>query len=93
VAQVNGQPVCNQIAGILRGLIHSGIYVSAGIKIGDVDPRAIPAHCKQISDKAYAIAGSVLEAILQAGILPTRLPPRPKSLTDQEGQTLPAANG
>jgi xanthine dehydrogenase accessory factor len=75
VAEVSGQPVCTQIAGVLRGLIHNGIWVPAGIKIGDVDPRAEPAHCQQISDKAYAIAGGVLEAVLQAGILPTRLPP------------------
>ena len=79
VAQVNGQPVYTQIAGILRGLIHSGICVSAGTKIGDVDPRAEPAQCQQISDKAYAIAGGVLEAVLRAGILPTRLSPLPKS--------------
>jgi xanthine dehydrogenase accessory factor len=72
VARVSGQTVCTQISGILRGLIHSSIWVTAGTKIGDVDPRAEPAHCKQISDKAYAIAGGVLEAILRAGILPTR---------------------
>lgn len=74
VALVGGQPVYSQIAGILRGLIRSGIIVPAETKIGDVDPRAEPAHCHQISDKAYAIAGGVLEAILQAGILPTLLP-------------------
>jgi xanthine dehydrogenase accessory factor len=74
VAQVNGQPVYAQIDGILRGLIHSGICVPAGTKIGDVDPRAEPAHCQQISDKAYAIAGGVLEAVIRAGILPTRTP-------------------
>jgi xanthine dehydrogenase accessory factor len=75
VAQVDGQPVHTQTAGILRGLIHSGVWVPAGTKIGDVDPRALPVHCKQISDKAYAIAGGVLEAILRAGIIPTRLKP------------------
>jgi xanthine dehydrogenase accessory factor len=75
VAQVNGQPVFAQINGVLRGLIHSGIRVPAGIKIGDVDPRAEPAHCLQISDKAYAIAGGVLEAVLRGGIFPSRLPP------------------
>jgi xanthine dehydrogenase accessory factor len=93
VALVSGQPVYTQIAGILRGLIHSGICVSAGTKIGDVDPRAEPAQCQQISDKAYAIAGGVLEAVLRAGILPTRLSPLPESLTDWEEQTLRAYNG
>jgi xanthine dehydrogenase accessory factor len=81
VAQVNGRPVYAQIDGVLRGLIHSGIRVPAGTKIGDVDPRAEPAHCLQISDKAYAIAGGALEAVLRGGILPTRLPPSPQSLT------------
>jgi xanthine dehydrogenase accessory factor len=89
VAQVNGQPVHAQINGVLRGLIHSGICVPAGTKIGDVDPRAQPAHCQQISDKAYAIAGGVLEAIIRAGIFPTRRLPLPKSLTDQEEQNQP----
>jgi xanthine dehydrogenase accessory factor len=70
VAHVGGQPVYAQIAGVLRGLIHSGVCVPAGTKIGDVDPRAEPAHCQQISDKAYAIAGGVLEAVLRAGIFP-----------------------
>jgi xanthine dehydrogenase accessory factor len=70
VAQVGGKPVFTQINGVLRGLIRSGIKVPAGTKIGDVDPRAEPAHCQQVSDKAFAIAGGVLEAILRAGILP-----------------------
>ena len=34
-----------------------------GLKVGDVDPRAIPEHCHTISDKALAVAGGVLEAI------------------------------
>ncbi len=72
IAQAGGQAVYAQIDGVLRGLIHSGICVPAGTKIGDVDPRAEPAHCQQISDKALAIAGGVLEAVLRAGILPTR---------------------
>jgi xanthine dehydrogenase accessory factor len=93
VAQVSGLPVYTQTAGIMCGLIHSGICIPAGTKIGDVDPRAEPAQCQQISDKAYAIAGGVLEAVLRVGILPTRLSPLPASLTDWEEQTLRAYNG
>jgi xanthine dehydrogenase accessory factor len=93
VAKVGGEPVTAQIAGILRGLIHSGICVPAGTKIGDVDPRAEPAHCKQISDKAYAIAGGVLEAVLRAGILPTHLSPLSECLTGWEEQPLRADHG
>jgi len=57
-------PVLAPITGVLRGLIHDGVSVKAGLKIGDVDPRAVPDHCCTISDKALAIGGGVLEAIL-----------------------------
>lgn len=52
------------IAGVLRGLIHDGVTVQAGLKIGDVDPRAEVEHCFTISDKALAIGGGVLEALM-----------------------------
>jgi xanthine dehydrogenase accessory factor len=64
VARVHGQPVTAGTAGVLRGMIRSGIEVAAGVKIGDVDPRAEVSHCFQVSDKSLAIAGGVLEAIL-----------------------------
>lgn len=51
--------------GILRGLVHEGLAVQAGMKIGDVDPRAEREHCFTISDKALAIGGGALEAILE----------------------------
>jgi xanthine dehydrogenase accessory factor len=50
--------------GILRGLIHSGLMVTRGLKIGDVDPRDDPQLCELVSEKALAIGGGVLEAIL-----------------------------
>jgi xanthine dehydrogenase accessory factor len=34
------------------------------MKIGDVDPRDDPAACLLVSDKALAIGGGVLEAVL-----------------------------
>ncbi len=64
VGRVGQAPVPAPIAGVLRGLIHDGVPVQAGLKIGDVDPRAAPDHCCTISDKALAIGGGVLEAIL-----------------------------
>lgn len=64
VARVNQQPVLAAIAGVLRGLLHAGIRVETGMKIGDIDPRCQPEHCFTISDKARAIAGGVLEALL-----------------------------
>lgn len=50
--------------GIIRGLITPGLDVVEGMKIGDVDPRADRKACFTISDKALAIGGGVLEAIL-----------------------------
>lgn len=50
--------------GVLRGLIHPGLQVTAGLKIGDVDPRDDRRACYLVSDKALAIGGGVLEAIL-----------------------------
>jgi len=63
-AEVAGQPVVTPLDGVLRGLLHDGLTVCAGCKVGDVDPRAVVEHCFTISDKARAIGGSVLEAIL-----------------------------
>ena len=50
--------------GVVRGLIAPGTTVPERIKIGDVDPRGDVAACFTISDKALAIGGGVLEAVL-----------------------------
>ncbi len=63
VLYVDGEPVRASISGVLRGLIRE-IEVEQGEKIGDVDPRAERINCFTISDKARAIAGGVLEAIM-----------------------------
>lgn len=52
------------VGGVLRGLIRSGVNVSAGLKVGDVDPTGDTARCRTISDKALAVGGGVLEAML-----------------------------
>jgi xanthine dehydrogenase accessory factor len=51
-------------AGTLRGLIHPSVEVTAGMKIGDIDPRDDPSACQLVSDKALAIGGGVLEAVM-----------------------------
>lgn len=61
---VNGAAVNAPFAGVVRGLIAPGTAVSEGLKIGDVDPRADREACFTISDKALAIGGGVLEAVL-----------------------------
>lgn len=57
-------PIRAPFDGILRGVIHPSVEVSAGTKIGDVDPRARREFCFTVSDKSLAIGGGVLEAIL-----------------------------
>jgi xanthine dehydrogenase accessory factor len=66
VAEVSGQPVVAPFAGVLRGLIHPDVSVTAGLKIGDLDPRARVEHCFTISEKSLAVGGGVLEAVLTA---------------------------
>lgn len=61
---VENTPVKAAITGVLRGLIKGGIRVKRRMKIGDIDPRCVPEHCYTVSDKALAVAGGVLEAIL-----------------------------
>jgi len=56
--------VRSPLSGILRGLLHSGLTVTSGLKIGDIDPRNDPRLCQMVSDKALTIGGGALEAIL-----------------------------
>jgi xanthine dehydrogenase accessory factor len=64
IGSVAGEPVIAPFAGVLRGLIAPGTEVTAGLKIGDLDARGEVSACFTISDKALAIGGGVLEAIL-----------------------------
>jgi xanthine dehydrogenase accessory factor len=64
VAVVDDFPVMAKISGIVRGLIREGVEVKKGMKVGDIDPRGKREFCFTISDKARAIGGGVLEAIL-----------------------------
>lgn len=64
VAEVAGKQIKAPFPGVIRGLIHSGLQVTKGLKIGDVDSRDDPNLCNLVSDKALAVAGGVLEAIL-----------------------------
>ncbi len=64
VASVAGEILVAAFRGVLRGLIHPTVNAAAGMKIGDLDPRADPRLCRLVSDKSLAIGGAVLEAIL-----------------------------
>ena len=56
--------IVSPFKGVLRGLIRDGLDVPKDLKIGDVDPRDDANSCHLVSDKALAIGGGVLEAIL-----------------------------
>ena len=64
---VAGVPMTCTIDGVLRGLLADGVAVTKGLKSGDVDPRCAPEHCLCASDKALAVGGGVLEAVLGLG--------------------------
>ncbi len=55
--------VTSRISGVLRGLIHDGVEVSANQKIGDVDPSGVRKNCFVISDRALIVGDGVLSAI------------------------------
>lgn len=68
IAYVGNEPVFATLDGVLRGLITNNLEVRKGLKIGDIDPRAIKEYCYTISEKARAVGGGVLEAILYMNI-------------------------
>ncbi len=69
MGRVGDSDVTAPFDGAVRGLIADGSTVPAGLKIGDVDPR-LDVACNEISDKALAVGGGVVEAIM------TRFGPR-----------------
>ena len=64
VGMAGENPIYAEIPGVVRGLLQDGVPVKAGMKSGDIDPRAVVESCYTVSDKARAIGGGVLEAIL-----------------------------
>ncbi len=64
VATVDGEPILSALDGVIRGLLPSHTPVFQGMKSGDVDPRGVIQNCETVSDKARAVGGGVLEAIL-----------------------------
>ena len=72
-ATVNGEPMVCTLDGVLRGILADGTPVHKGMKSGDIDPRCEIRHCYCASDKALAVGGGALEAILNlTGVLRER---------------------
>lgn len=63
-ATVGGVPMTCTLDGVLRGILADGTPVFKGMKAGDIDPRCDIEHCYCASDKALAVGGGVLEAVL-----------------------------
>ncbi len=73
IAEVDGQAVVAPFSGRLRGLLRDGMPVEKGLKIGDLDPRDDERLCLMVSDKALAVGGGVLEAVLSVEDLRRKL--------------------
>lgn len=63
IATVGTAEIRSAIAGTLRGLIRDNIEIDEGTKVADIEPRS-NVNINKISDKALAIGGAVLEAVL-----------------------------
>ena len=64
VARVGSGEVRAPFDGLIRGMLRPGTMVTANMKIGDLDPRLDRRLTTLVSDKALAVAGGVVEAIL-----------------------------
>lgn len=86
---VAGQPMVATIDGVVRGLLQEGVPVTRGMKSGDVDPRCHPEYITMASDKALAVGGGVLEAILSlTGCLGVHVPPAMGAVIAEAGDAM-----
>lgn len=69
IAYLDKTPVCASISGLIRGMLREGFHVPPGMKMADIDPRT-DTDWHTVSDKALAVAGGVLEALLALGVRP-----------------------
>ena len=64
VGWVGDRPLKAPLSGMLRGLLRSGVRVSKGSKLIEVDPVSDKAICNIIRDRMSTIAEGVLQAIM-----------------------------
>ena len=64
IASVDDQKIAAPFPGVLRGLLRPGLNAAKGMKVGDIDPRDDSRIATLVSDKALAVGGAVLEALL-----------------------------
>ena len=65
LGDVEGVPLVATISGVIRGLLQDGLTAEPNMKVGDVDPRGEREYCLTVSEKARAIGGAVLEAVMR----------------------------
>ncbi|MDG2427004.1 MAG: selenium-dependent molybdenum cofactor biosynthesis protein YqeB [Acidimicrobiales bacterium] len=63
LGHVGDTPVVSTLDGVIRGLVADGTPLELGTKIGDVDTQ-VGVLVNQISDKALAVGGGALEAVM-----------------------------
>lgn len=73
IATIGGVSLEAPFDGVLRGLLHDGLEVKTGMKVGDLDPRGVAEYCRMISDKSLAVGGGVLEALLSRAEIRSQL--------------------
>lgn len=64
IAWIGEHEIKAPLTGMVRDLLNDGLAVVGGFKIGDIDPRGETADFTSVSDKARAIGGGVLEALM-----------------------------
>ena len=69
IAFLDDTPVRASIPGLIRGMLREGFPVPAGMKMADIDPRP-DTDWHTVSDKAMAVGGGVLEALMSLGVRP-----------------------
>ncbi len=69
IAEIGGISIAAPISGVVRGMLPEGFPVWQGLKTADIDPRE-DADWRTVSDKAMAVAGGVLEALMAMGVRP-----------------------
>ncbi len=70
LGSVGGEAIYARLTGKVRGLVHPQAELSDGEKVGDIDPRGAQVNPALVTDKALAIGGGILEALLGSGVLP-----------------------
>lgn len=65
IAHVGETPVYASLDGMVRGLLQDDLEVPERFKIADIDPRGEKADYHTCSDKARALSGAVLEAVMR----------------------------